>query len=63
MVEKLPPLRSCPRCRITMQAGRSNPLLPDYDTFTCLNCDLVMSFNAKGDAANVPIKAETPEQG
>jgi hypothetical protein len=41
------PLRLCPRCRITMQAGRSNPALRDYDTFTCLSCDLVMSYGSK----------------
>ncbi|MET0277970.1 MAG: hypothetical protein ABW198_06500 [Pseudorhodoplanes sp.] len=43
-VKDLPPLRPCPRCRITMQASRSNPAAGDYDTFTCLSCDLIVSY-------------------
>jgi hypothetical protein len=39
----LPPLRLCPRCKITMQAERSEPS-SGYDTFTCLRCDLVLSY-------------------
>jgi hypothetical protein len=44
MANDRPLLRPCPRCRITMQAGRSDPAAHDYDTFTCLRCDLVMSY-------------------
>jgi len=44
MNTNLPPLRLCPRCRITMQAGRSHAGGGDYDTFTCLRCDLVFSY-------------------
>jgi hypothetical protein len=43
-LQDLPPLRPCPRCRITMQAGRSDPAASHYDTFTCLSCDLVVSY-------------------
>ncbi len=31
MTQELPPLRLCPRCRITMQAERSHSLSIDYD--------------------------------
>lgn len=44
MSKDRPPLRPCPRCRITMQAGRSDPAASEYDTFTCLRCDLVLSY-------------------
>ena len=33
-----------------MQAGRSDPAASDYDTFTCLRCDLVMSYARQPDA-------------
>jgi hypothetical protein len=43
MSQDLPPLRPCPRCKITMQAERSD-IASDYDTFTCLRCDLVLTY-------------------
>jgi hypothetical protein len=43
MNQEMPPLRPCPRCKITMQAERSD-IASDYDTFTCLRCDLVLSY-------------------
>ncbi len=43
MNQELPPLRLCPRCKITMQAERSE-VGAGYDTFTCLRCDLVLSY-------------------
>ncbi len=57
MSENRPPLRPCPRCRITMQAGRSDPSESDYDTFTCLNCDLVLSYARH---AGVPAGSSRP---
>ena len=43
MIEDRPPLRLCPRCRITMQAGRSRAE-GHYATFTCQRCDLVFAY-------------------
>lgn len=31
-----------------MQAERSQPPASDYDTFTCLRCDLVLSYRRPG---------------
>jgi len=45
MKQDPPPLKACPRCSVTMQASRSHPD-QGYDTFTCLNCDLVLDFRA-----------------
>ena len=49
MSDQRPPLRPCPRCRITMQAGRSDPAASEYDTFTCLRCDLVLSYSRNAE--------------
>jgi hypothetical protein len=56
MSQELPPLRLCPRCRITMQAERSQPSVPGYDTFTCLRCDLVLSYRRPQGAVGVAAK-------
>jgi hypothetical protein len=40
-----PPLKMCPRCRLAMQASRSEPR-GAFDTFACLRCDLVLTYKA-----------------
>jgi hypothetical protein len=62
MNQERPPLRLCPRCRITMQAERSQPSAPGYDTFTCLRCDLVLSYRRPQDAAGAVAKPDHPER-
>ena len=59
MNQELPPLRMCPRCRITMQAERSQSLARIYDTFTCLRCDLVLTYKPfESRTAAPPVKRE-----
>lgn len=43
-----PPLKMCPRCRLAMQASRSEAR-GAFDTFTCLRCDFVLTYKT-GDA-------------
>lgn len=42
-----PTLKTCPRCRLAMQASRSGQK-GGYDTFTCLRCDLVLTYKSGG---------------
>lgn len=37
----------CPRCRLAMQASRSEPR-GGFDTFTCLRCDFVLIYKTGG---------------
>jgi hypothetical protein len=39
-----PPLKNCPVCGVTMLAGKSDESLPHFDTFTCPNCRMVVSY-------------------
>ena len=39
-----------------MQAGRSDPAATEYDTFTCLRCDLVLSYTS--NATTPPSRSE-----
>jgi hypothetical protein len=52
-----PPLKSCPVCGLAMQASRSDLARTGYDTFSCLRCDLVMTYQAKPRG-----KSETPDK-
>jgi hypothetical protein len=56
MNQERPPLRLCPRCRITMQAERSD-VAAGYNTFTCLSCDLVLTYRGP-QAFSVPAKPD-----
>jgi predicted RNA-binding Zn-ribbon protein involved in translation (DUF1610 family) len=40
-----PPIKNCPMCGITMLAGKSDDSRVDFDTFTCPNCRMVVSYN------------------
>jgi Zn-finger nucleic acid-binding protein len=39
-----PPLKNCPVCGITMLAGKSDESVTEFDTFTCPNCRMVVSY-------------------
>jgi ssDNA-binding Zn-finger/Zn-ribbon topoisomerase 1 len=39
-----PPLKNCPVCGVTMLAGKSDESLPQFDTFNCPNCRMVVSY-------------------
>jgi hypothetical protein len=49
-----PPLKSCPLCGLAMQASRSDLARAGYDTFSCLRCDLVMTYQAKPRGTSEP---------
>jgi hypothetical protein len=40
-----PPLKSCPRCRISLKADMSSRTV---DTFTCPSCNLVLTYKKNG---------------
>jgi hypothetical protein len=39
-----PPLKNCAVCGITVLAGKSDESLTHFDTFSCLNCGMVVSY-------------------
>jgi hypothetical protein len=39
-----PPIKNCPMCGVAMLAGKSEDSHIDYDTFTCANCRMVVSY-------------------
>jgi hypothetical protein len=41
-----------------MQAGRSDPASSEYDTFTCLRCDLVLSYSRNPETKQPPRKIQ-----
>lgn len=51
MSKSRPTLKTCPQCRLAMQASRSIPR-GRFDTFTCLRCDLVVTY--KSDELDTP---------
>ena len=39
-----PPIKNCAVCGVTMQAAKSDESLTHFDTFSCLNCGMVVSY-------------------
>jgi len=37
-------IQHCPICGVAMLASKSNEGSPQFDTFSCLKCDAVMTF-------------------